>query len=139
MTEDEAWAFLGSAVARPAIVATTRADGRPHAVPVWYAVDGHQILFTTGAETVKGRALRRDPHLALCVDDDRPPFSFVAVEGVVEISEDVTEVRRWATVVGGRYMGADQAERFGLRNGVPGELLVRVRPSRLTAFRDLAD
>jgi hypothetical protein len=72
------------------------------------------------------------------VDDDRPPFSFVAVEGDAEISDDLVEVRRWATIIGGRYMGADRAERFGARNGVPGEVLVRVVPGRVTAFRDVA-
>jgi len=75
----------------------------------------------------------------MCIDDDRPPFSFVAVEGVAELAEDLAGVRRWATIIGGRYMGAEQAERFGARNGVPGELLVRVRPRRVTALRDVAD
>ncbi len=138
MTDEEAWAFLDSSPPRPAILATTREDGRPHAVPAWYALDGRTIVFTTGADTVKGRALRRDPCVAICVDDDRPPFSFVAVEADTEASDDLAEVRRWATAIGGRYMGADQAERFGARNGVPVELLVRARPRRVTAFRDLA-
>jgi len=138
MTDEEVWAFLDSSPARPAILATTEDDGRPHAVPVWYALDGPIIVFTTGAETVKGRALRRDPRVAMCIDDDHPPFSFVAVDGDVELSEDLGEVRRWATIIGGRYMGDDQAETFGLRNGVPGELLVRVHPRRVTAFKDVA-
>jgi PPOX class probable F420-dependent enzyme len=81
MTEEQVWAFLGSSPARPAVVGTSRRDGRPHAVPVWYALDGHTLVFNTGRDTLKGRALRRDPRVALCVDDDRPPFSFVAVEG----------------------------------------------------------
>jgi PPOX class probable F420-dependent enzyme len=139
MTEDEIWDFLASSPPRPAVVATTRRDGRPHAVPVWYAVDGHTLVFSTGNDTLKGQALRRDRRLALCVDDDRPPFSFVAVEGDAEISDDLVEVRRWATIIGGRYMGADHAERFGARNGVPGELLIRVVPGHITAFKDVAE
>jgi PPOX class probable F420-dependent enzyme len=139
MNEEEIWAFLTASPARPAVLATTKSDGRPHAAPVWYAVDRQTLVLTTGADTVKGRTLRRDPRVALCVDDDAPPFSFAAVEGEADISDDLAEVRRWATIIGGRYMGAEQAERFGERNGVPGELLVRVRPSHITAFRDLAD
>jgi hypothetical protein len=77
--------------------------------------------------------------VSLCVDDDRPPFSFVVVEGVAEISEDLDEVRRWASRIGGRYMGADRAEEYGRRNGVAGELLVRVRPERIVSAADLAD
>jgi hypothetical protein len=30
-------------------------------------------------------------------------------------------------------MGADRAEEFGRRNGVPGELVVRLRPSKIVA------
>ena len=138
MTDDEIWSFLSAPPARPAVVATARVDGRVHAVPVWYATDNRTLVFTTGADTVKGRALLRDHRVAICVDDDRPPFSFVAVDGEAHVSSVLAEVQRWATIIGGRYMGADQAERFGLRNGVPGELLVRVRPAHITAFKDVA-
>jgi hypothetical protein len=77
--------------------------------------------------------------VAICVDDDRLPFSFVAIEGRAEIFDDLDEVRRWAAILGGRYMGADQAETYGRRNGVPGELLVRVHPTNIVAMRELAD
>ena len=55
------------------------------------------------------------------------------------MSEELGELRRWATVIGGRYMGEENAEAFGERNGVPGELLVRVRPTRIAAMAGLAD
>jgi hypothetical protein len=48
-------------------------------------------------------------------------------------------VRRWASRLGGRYMGAERAEEYGSRNGVAGELLVRVRPERIVSAVDLAD
>ena len=67
----------------------------------------------------------------MCVDDERPPFSFVVVEGVVEMDDDREEVRRWATRIGGRYMGAERAEEYGARNGVAGELVVYLRPERV--------
>ncbi len=46
---------------------------------------------------------------------------------------------RWAAVIGGRYMGADRAEEYGRRNGVAGEMLVRLRPTRIVSAADLAD
>ena len=85
-------------------------------------------MFNTAADTVKGRNLARDPRLALCVDDDTPPFTFVVIEGTATLEEDPDVLRHWATVIGGRYMGDDQAEAYGARNGVPGELVVRLRP-----------
>lgn len=139
MTEAEAWDFLASDPPHTGKLATTRLDGRPHVAPIWFALDGDTIVFTTNAETLKGRTLRRDPRAAVCVDDEVPPFSFVTVDGTVEISEDLDELRRWAAVIGGRYMGADAAEAYGDRNGVPGELLCRLRPDRIVSARDVAD
>jgi PPOX class probable F420-dependent enzyme len=122
----ECYAFCTSPV-RPAILSTVRADGRPHAAPIWYALDGRDFLFTTGRGAVKGRNLRRDPRLALCIQDERPPFAYVRVEGTAEVEDELARVRVWAERIGGRYMGADRAREYGARNGMPGEMLVRVR------------
>jgi len=35
-------------------------------------------------------------------------------------------------------MGDDRAEEFGRRNGVPGELLVRITPTKIIGARDVA-
>jgi PPOX class probable F420-dependent enzyme len=140
MSEDEVRAFLTSSPPHVAVLATVRADGRPHVAPVWYVVDDDgTIVFNTGESTVKGRNLARDPRASLCVDDERPPFSFVVLEGTVELSDDLSEVRRWAARIGGRYMGSERAEEYGERNGVPGELLARLTPSRVVSEADLAD
>ncbi len=140
MNDQEVRAFLSALPARTGKLATVRADGRPHVAPVWFDVDDDgSLVFNTGRATVKGRNLTRDPRASLCVDDQRPPFSFVVVEGVVEISDDLEEVRRWAARIGGRYMGADRAEEYGARNGVAGELVVRLRPEHVVSSADLAD
>jgi len=140
MEHDEVRAFLAAMPARPAILATVRADGRPHVAPIWYAVDDDgTIVFNTGDRTVKGRNLRRAGYAAMSVDDDEAPFSFVTVEGPVTLSDDLDDVRRWAGVIGGRYMGADRAEEYGERNGVPGELVVRLTPAKVVSAADVAD
>lgn len=139
MNDDELWALLCGTPAHTGKLATTRKDGTPHVAPIWYVVDGRTLLFMTAAQSLKGRNLRRDPRAALCVDDERPPFAFVVVEGSVEISEEPAELRHWAAVIGGRYMGADQADTYGARNGVPGELLLRLRPTKITSAADLAE
>ena len=139
MDEAEWREFLRSPV-RPAVLATSRKDGRPHAAPIWYDLaDDGTIVFTTGADTVKGRSIRRTGQVALVVHDDQPPFSFVSLVGEATWSEDVDELRAWATRLGGRYMGPDRAEAFGARNAVPGELLVRVTPTHVVAQADIAD
>ena len=140
MTDTQVTAFLASEPPHTGKLATVRADGRPHVAPVWYVLDDDgSIVFNTGEATVKGRNLRRDPRASFCVDDERPPFGYVLLDGLAEISEDLAELRRWATRIGGRYMGAARAEEFGARNGMAGELLVRLRPSRVVSAVDLAD
>lgn len=148
MDDDEVVAFLESLPARTAKLATVRADGRPHIAPIWYVLDRStagpdspigDIVFNTAGATVKGGNLTRDPRVALCIDDDTPPFTFAIIEGTVTITEDPDQLLRWATAIGGRYMGADQAEAYGRRNGVPGELIVRLRPTRITAQARVAD
>jgi hypothetical protein len=68
-------------------------------------------------------------------DGPHPPFSFVQVQGIASLSEDPDELLATATRTGGRYMGPDKADEYGRRNGVPGELVVRVRPTKvLKAF-----
>ncbi|WP_030612099.1 PPOX class F420-dependent oxidoreductase [Streptomyces sclerotialus] len=138
MTKDEWQAFLSTGT-RTGKLATVRADGRPHVAPVWFLLDGDDVVFNTGKETVKGQNLIRDGRVALCVDDDRPPFDFVVVEGRALVTEELSEVRAWATRIAARYMGEELAEQFGARNGVPGELLVRVHVDKAVALADIAD
>ncbi|WP_219419512.1 PPOX class F420-dependent oxidoreductase [Pseudonocardia nigra] len=113
------------------------ADGRPLVAPIWFVVEGDELVFNTGKATAKGRAITRDPRVVLCVDLEAPPYSFVQVQGVATVSEDPAELLRTATEIGGRYMGADRAEEFGKRNGVPGELVVRLRPTKVIAELDM--
>jgi PPOX class probable F420-dependent enzyme len=131
--------FVLAAPARTAKLAVVRADGSPHVAPVWVDLDGDQVIFMTSADTIKGKAILRDPRVSLCWDDERPPFSFVTLAGIAAASADASELVRWAARIGGRYMGADRAEEFGRRNGVPPELIVRVTPARIVAKVDIAD
>jgi hypothetical protein len=75
---------------------------------------------------------------AMAVDDQQPPYSYVMIDGPVTLSGDLAGLRKWAEIVGGRYMGADRAAGYGARNGVPGELLVRLRAEHVVAICDIA-
>ena len=96
-------------------------------------------LHDRSENTVKGRNLARDCRVAICVDDDRPPFDFVTLQGRAELSDDLDTLRVWATRIAARYMGADRAQEYGDRNGVPGEVLVRVRIEKAVALAGVAD
>ena len=135
---DDVVAFLTSDT-RTGFLGYLASDGRPLIAPVWFIVDDGNLVFNTGAKTAKGRALKRDPRVTICVDDPHPPFSFVQVQGTASISEDPQQLLDTATRIGGRYMGKDRAEEFGRRNGVAGELVVRVKPTKVIAAFHIAD
>ena len=120
-------------------LATVRKDGRPHLVPIWFLLDGDTIVFNTGESRVKALNIKHDQRVSLCVDDENAPYAFLVVEGVATLSDELDQVRFWATKIGGRYMGMELAEQYGARNGVPGELLVRITPTKILFAKNVAD
>jgi PPOX class probable F420-dependent enzyme len=137
MSEDVWRAFVTEGT-RTGKVSTVRADGSPNIAPMWFLLDGGHLVFTTENDTMTGRDLLRDERAALCVDDERPPFSFAVLRGRVEISEEPTLLLTWATNIAARYMGEDRAGEFGKRNSIPGMLLVRMRIEHVTAYTAIA-
>jgi PPOX class probable F420-dependent enzyme len=136
ISDPEISEFL-SAGTRTGKLAFTGADGRPLVAPVWFIVEDNCLVFNTGTDTAKGRAIGRDPRITMCVDLEVPPYAFVQVQGEAEVSEDPGELVRTAIAIAARYVGAEQAEAFGKRNGVPGELVVRLRPAKVIAMLDV--
>ena len=136
ITDPEVRAFLTEGT-RTGKFAYTSADGRPLAVPVWFVLEGDTLVFNTGQDTAKARSIARDPRVTLVVDLEEPPFGFVQVQGEALVSEDPGELLRTATEIARRYMGAELAEEFGRRNGVPGELVVRLRPTKVVAAMNM--
>jgi PPOX class probable F420-dependent enzyme len=132
VTDPEISAFLSGGT-RTGMLGFVSADGRPLVTPVWFIVEDGCLVFNTGKETAKGRALARDPRATLCADLDEPPYGFVQVQGNAELSEDLGELLRTATAIAARYMGPDRAEEFGKRNAIPGQLVVRLRPTKVIA------
>lgn len=138
MSAERALEFLAEGT-RTGKVATVRADGRPHVAPVWFVVDGSDLYFMTGADSVKGKSLQRDPRVALSVDLEQPPYSFVSVEGTVSIERDPEAMLERSITIGRRYMGGQQAEEFGRRNAVEGELLIKIAPTHIVGVDNVAD
>jgi PPOX class probable F420-dependent enzyme len=138
----EQWLQFVLTGTRTGKLAVTRASGAPQVTPIWFLIDtaehGDEVVFTTHHTTVKAKAFRRDPRFSLCVDDQAPPYSFVLIDAEARLSEDLDELRIWATKLGARYMGEERAEEFGKRNAVPGELLVRGRITRVNAQAELS-
>ena len=138
MSREEYMSFMLER-ARTAVLATVRADGRPPSAPIWFDLDGDTLVFTTGESTVKGRNMRRDARVSLCIDEKEPPFHFVLIEGAADLTAGDPNLLYWATRIGGRYMGADRADEYGRRNAVESELSVRIRPQKIVACKNISD
>ena len=135
MSKAEYIAFL-SAPARCAKLATVRADGRPHVVPVWFTLDGEHVIFTAGHTSVKVKNILRDGRVAIRVDEDSPPFHYVLLEGRAEVLDvSVEAARYWGAIIGGRYMGMERAEEFGRR--AEGEWVMRMIPEKVIAYKNV--
>jgi PPOX class probable F420-dependent enzyme len=132
LADPEVLAFLTEGT-RTGKLSFTGASGWPLVTPVWFIVEDGCIVFNTGRDAAKGRALARDPRTALCTDVEDPPYGFVQVQGNAELSDDLDELLRTATAISRRYMGRSRATEFGQRNAVPGELVVRIRPTKVLA------
>jgi PPOX class probable F420-dependent enzyme len=129
-------------------LATVRKDGSPHVVPIWFILDNENskrrrrignIIFTTDSISVKANNIRRNNMVSICIDDQVRPFSFVTIFGSAKIhSYKQKEVLKWATNIAERYMGKKNAAAYGRRNSSEGAVLVRIRPIRIIAKKDIA-
>ena len=134
-------------------LATVKKDGSSHIVPIWFVLDGGgkkksatgrrakdcDIIFTTDGTSIKAKNIQRDNRVSMCVDDQTPPFSFVVVYGTAKIHHyKQRELFRFATKIAQRYMGKENAELYGRRNSTEGEVLVRIKPTRIIAEKDIA-
>ena len=133
-------------------LATTKKDGGSHVVPVWFLFDSNNngrvtgrekegyddIIFTTNSGSAKARNIQRDNRVSICVDDQTPPFSYVIIYGTARIQHcQQTELFRFATKIAQRYVGKEVAELYGKRNSSEDEVLVRIKPIRIIAEKDI--
>ncbi len=138
MTVEDIYAYIEEKP-RTAHIGVVRKDGRPHVSTIWVIVDGEDIVFTSWHTSVKGYALARTGQAALCIDDTADGSSYVTIEGTVTIDPDPEQSRIWATKLGGKYMGAERADEFGARNGIPGEYVYRLTPVHMSGVRGVTD
>lgn len=138
MTGDEYREFLSEGT-RTAKLATAREDGRPHVVPIWFVMDGEELVFVTSKGSVKGRNIRRDGRVAICVDSSDPPYAYVLIEGTTTTTEDPDELLYWSTRNAAGYVGEEKAEEYGKLNAGEGMMLVRVTPGHVVSENSITE
>ena len=69
-------------------LATLMKDGTPQVTPVWFDFDGTHVRVNSAKGRIKDKNVRRNPQVALTVQDPDNPYRYIAVRGaVVDISE----------------------------------------------------
>jgi PPOX class probable F420-dependent enzyme len=113
MTPEEINAFLDqTSPALVGVVGTARADGSPHAVPVWYRWDGHLARVWTDEERLWVRNLRQDPRVAFTVQEPKPPYAAVTMRGRAEICTGSADVKDDVWRITSRYLTESEAEGY---------------------------
>lgn len=126
MNTAEMWQLLAEP-GRDAVVASVRPDGRPHSVPVWYAVEEKTLIFSTWMDSVKARNLQHSPAVAIVVSQPRNPIFFILVEGqAVFINGPDAEKHRLLELIYTRY-----GEKYTGQVDLNETALVRVQVSRV--------
>lgn len=123
-------AFLLSGT-RTGKLATVRADGRPHIVPVAIDLDGDAVIFQVKSTSVKARNMQRDRRVCLCVDVETSPYAFLQIEGIVEMSTDLPSLVYWGRRIVSRYDGPERAEAYIQRKALSEERVVRLTPTHI--------
>ena len=110
------------------IVTTLRKDGSPHATVVWVDREDGVVSFNTAYGRAKPRHLEGDPRASLLVVDPNDPYTWIAVDGHVELTTDGADAQ--IDKLAKKYLGADEYP-----NRRPGEQRVKVRiaPEHITA------
>ncbi|MEQ0558447.1 PPOX class F420-dependent oxidoreductase [Amycolatopsis sp. NEAU-NG30] len=137
MSRYQAIEFLTTGT-RTGKLATASASGAPNVAPVWFTVDGDDVVFTTGRTSSKGRHLLANPRAALSVDSEEFPYSFVVVRGPVHVDDEADDLLAWNTRLAERYVPPGRAEEYGRRNTGTDIMLCRLRMEHVSAWSDIA-
>jgi len=96
-------------------IGTTDDDGMPRVTPTWFALVDGVMLFTPRQASVFLANVRRDPRIALLVDETALPYRKVNIAGRADVVHDLDADDEWRDryrQIAGRYIESDAVERY---------------------------
>jgi uncharacterized protein len=100
--------------------------GGPLAAPVWYTYrPGGTVTVSTGRGSRKALAIAAAGRFSLCVQDERPPYKYVTVEGPA-VMADATDAERLA--LARRYLGPEGGDAYLAANPGGTQVMIRMTP-----------
>ena len=130
MTPEEQKEFLKNH--RLVIVGVARKDGPPHMSPVYYVMDGDDILISTTESRIKTKAIRRNPAVSLCILGEQMPFPYLTVygRGVIEQQGAVELMMKIGARITGSPVPESARPAVEKRAKDEGRVVLRVTPER---------
>lgn len=93
----------------PARLAYIGIDGAPRVIPIWFHWNGREVIMGTPSNTPKVKALRKNPKVAITIDDNQFPHRVLMVRGMARL-EDVKGVVPEYALAAERYFGQEQGQ-----------------------------
>jgi PPOX class probable F420-dependent enzyme len=130
MTPEEQREFLKNN--RLVIVGIPRKDGAPHMSPVYYVMDGDDILISTTASRFKAKAIHRNPAVSLCILGEQLPFPYLTIygRGVIEEQGAVEAMMKIGARITGSPVPESARPAVEKRAKDEGRIVLRVTPER---------
>ena len=134
MSDDELRAFL--AEQRVVTCATIGPNGRPHLMPLWYAVDGSDLRGWTYAKSQKAKNLERDPRATLQVEagEQYHELRGVMMECDVEIERDPAGVAGYGRALFARFDATGPEVDAMIDNQAPKRIGLKFTPTRTVSW-----
>jgi Pyridoxamine 5'-phosphate oxidase len=113
----------------PARLAYNWTDGTPRVIPIWFHWNGHEFVLGTPPKAPKLKALKKNPKVALTIDDNTFPHKVLLVRGTARLQPVNGIVPEYATAAE-RYFGSQQGQAWvnQLRGMVPNMVRITVKP-----------
>ncbi|TFG09258.1 hypothetical protein EU534_02350 [Candidatus Heimdallarchaeota archaeon] len=108
MTKQEIYDFITEM--KIARICTKNKDGSIHSIPVWYLVDGENIIVFTPETSQKAKNIRRNRKLSILIDNQDLQSKGVIIYG--ESDEGVVATEEEALTLFRRYMDEDHAQKY---------------------------
>jgi PPOX class probable F420-dependent enzyme len=137
MIPDEHRPFLESH--KLAVIGFARKSGPPSLSPVYYYVDGEEIVFSTTKTRGKGRAVARAGELTLCIVDMNPPFPYLTVYGKARVDEEaaVDAMMKMGEIMTGNVLPEAARPMMEQRAENEGRVAIRVTPTEFFLTRPI--